>query len=58
LKQVKDLYLRIVAPRYLFIEFIHEVRSTTRLPVERTWQVLAVCRFKRCWIEWRSPDRV
>jgi len=30
-KQIKDLYLRIVAPCYLFIEFIHEVRSATRL---------------------------
>ena len=28
----KDLYLRIVAPRNLFIEFVHEVRSATRLP--------------------------
>jgi len=28
----KDHYLRIVAPRNLFIEFIHEVRSATRLP--------------------------
>jgi len=27
-KQIKDLYLRIVAPRNLFIEFILEVRST------------------------------
>jgi len=30
------LYLRIVAPRNLFIEFIHKVRSATRLPIERT----------------------
>jgi len=50
-KQNKDLYLSIVAPRNLFIEFIHEVRSATRLPIERTREVLAVCwRFK--W----SPD--
>jgi len=35
-KQIKDLYLRIVAPYNLFIKFIHEVRSTTRLPIERT----------------------
>jgi len=41
--QTKDLYLRIVAPRNLFIEFIHEVRSATRLPIERTWDVFAVC---------------
>ena len=27
-KQIKDLYLRIVAPRNLFVEFIHEVRSS------------------------------
>jgi len=48
-KQNKDLYLSIVAPRNLFIEFIHEVRSATRLPIERTREVLAVCwRFKRC----------
>ena len=32
-KQIKDLYLRIVAPRSLFIEFMHEVRSVTRLPI-------------------------
>jgi len=32
-KQIKDLYLRIVAPRNLFIEFTHEVRSATRLPL-------------------------
>jgi len=28
-KQIKDLYLRIVEPRKLFVEFIHMVRSTT-----------------------------
>jgi len=39
-KQIKDLYLRIVVPRNLFIEFIQEVRSATRLPIERTWKVL------------------
>ena len=39
-KQIKDLYLRIVAPHKLFIEFIHEVRSATRLPIERTWKSL------------------
>jgi len=39
-KQIKDLYLRIVAPRNLFIEFIHEVRSAARLPIERTWKSL------------------
>jgi len=38
-KQIKDVNLRIVAPRNLFIEFIHEVRSATRLPIERTWEV-------------------
>jgi len=32
-KQTKDLFLRIVAPRNLFIELIHEVRSATRLPI-------------------------
>jgi len=37
---MKDLYLRIVAPRSLFIEFVQEVRSTTRLPIERTWKSL------------------
>jgi len=35
-KKIKDLYLRIVTPRNLFIEFIHEVRSVTRLPIEMT----------------------
>jgi len=30
-----NLYLRIVAPRNLFIEFIHEVQSATQLPTER-----------------------
>ena len=34
-KQIKDLYLRIVACCNLFIEFIHEVRNTTWLPIER-----------------------
>jgi len=34
-KQTKDLYLRIVAPCNLCIEFIHEVRGATRLPIER-----------------------
>ena len=38
-KQIKDLYLRTVAPRNLFIEFIHEVRCGTRLPIERTENV-------------------
>jgi len=33
-KQIKDLYVNIVTPHNLFIEFIHKVRSTTRLPVE------------------------
>jgi len=31
-----DLSLGIVAPRNLFIEFKHGVRSATRLPIERT----------------------
>ena len=35
-KQIKDLYLRSVAPRKLFIEFTREVRSAIRLPIERT----------------------
>jgi len=35
-KQIKDLYIRIVVPRNLFIEFTHEVQSATRLPIERT----------------------
>ena len=34
--------MRIVAPRNLFIEFIHEVRSATRLPIERTQKVFNV----------------
>jgi len=38
-KQIKDVYLRIVASRNLFIEFIHEVRSATRLPIERTQKI-------------------
>jgi len=42
-KQIKDLYLRIVAPRNYFVEFIHEVRSPTRLPIERTREVFAAC---------------
>jgi len=33
----------IIATRNLFVEFIHEVRSATRLPIERTWKVFAVC---------------
>jgi len=58
-KKIKDFYLRIVAPRNLFIEFILNVRSATLLPIERTWEVFAVSyRFKRCWIKWRIPNRV
>jgi len=37
--EIKDLDLRIVAPRNLFIEFIQEVQSATRLPTERTQKV-------------------
>jgi len=33
---MKDLYLRIVAPRNLFIEFMHEVPSATQHLIERT----------------------
>jgi len=33
-KQIEDLYLRIVATHNLFIEFMHQVWSTTRLPIE------------------------
>ena len=40
LKQIKDLYLRIVAPCKLFIAFIHEVQSMTQLPIERTQKSL------------------
>jgi len=47
-KQIKDFYLRIVAPRNLFIEFMHEVRSATRLPIERTQKVFKFIKdFKR-----------
>jgi len=39
----------IVAPRNLFIEFIREVRSATRLPIERTQKVCKVYYgFERC----------
>jgi len=38
-KQIKDLYIRIVAPRNLFIGFMHEVRSVIRLPIEETQKV-------------------
>jgi len=41
-KQIKDLYLRIVAPLNLFIEFILEVQSATRFPIERTQEVFKV----------------
>jgi len=30
-------------PRGLFIKFIHEVRSETRLPIERTENVGSLC---------------
>jgi len=53
-KQIKDLYLRIVAPRNLFIEFIHEVRSATGLPTERTRKSLL--KIEKA-LKWRSPDR-
>jgi len=42
-KPIKGLYLRTVAPRNLFIEFIHEVRSATQLPIERPRNVFEVC---------------
>jgi len=38
IQPIKDLYLSIVAPRNLFIEFIHEVRSA--IPIVRTWKSL------------------
>jgi len=38
-KHIKDVYLRFVAPRNLFLKFIHEVRSTTLLPIKRTPEV-------------------
>jgi len=41
-KEIKDLYLRIAAPRNLFIEFIHKVRSASRFPIERTQKVFKV----------------
>jgi len=41
-KQIKDLYSGIVAPRNVFIKFIHEVQSATRLPIERTRNVFKV----------------
>jgi len=51
---MSDLYLRIVAPCNLFIEFIHQVRSATRLPIERTRKsLLKICNV----LDWRSPDR-
>jgi len=53
-KQTKDFYLRMVAPHNLFIEFVHEVRSATRLVIGRTWKSLKI---KRCFIKWRGPDR-
>jgi len=31
--------MRIVAPRNLFIDIIHEVLSATRLPIERAQKV-------------------
>jgi len=50
-KQIKDLCLRIVAPRNLFIEFIHEVRSATRLPIDRTWKSLLKIQKVLDWME-------
>jgi len=43
IQTIKDLYLRTVAHCNLFVEFVHEVRSATRLPIERTRKVFAVC---------------
>jgi len=41
--------MRIIAPCNLFIEFMHEVRRATQLPIERTWKVFGVHqRFRRC----------
>jgi len=50
-KQIKDLYMKIVAHRNVFIEFIHKVRSATRLLIERTQKVFKVEIFERCLIE-------
>jgi len=35
-------YLRTVASRNLFVEFIHEVQNATRLPIERMQKVFKV----------------
>jgi len=48
IQKIKDLYLKIVAPRNLFIEFIHGVRSATRLPIDRTRKSL-----KGAWLNGR-----
>ena len=50
-------YLRIVAPRNFFIEFIHEVRSATRITIERTRKCLLKIEKVLELIKWRSPDR-
>jgi len=34
-KQIKDTYMRILAPRNLFIEFMHEARSDSPLRERR-----------------------
>jgi len=34
--------MRIVAPRRLYFEFMHEVPSATRLPIERMYKVFKV----------------
>jgi len=44
-KQIKDLYLRIVAPRILFIEFIHEVRSMTDSPLRERGKSLQFVKY-------------
>jgi len=46
-KQIKALFMRIVAPRNLVIQFMHEVRSATRLPIERTQKLKFINDFKR-----------
>jgi len=50
-KQIKDLYLRIVAPCNLFIEFIHDVRSVAQLLIERTQKRLLKIEKMLDWLE-------
>jgi len=41
-KQVKDIYMRIVAPRNLFIEFMHKLLAQPNSPLRECGKSLKI----------------